>query len=93
MKFVIRGAIYNFLCILVFGLIYTSLHKHFTLDATMSKYIPPNILDIFFMSTTIQAGVGLTCIYPMTSLSKILMMVQQYFMILSNLLLIYFFTL
>ena len=93
MKLVIRGAIYNFLCILVFALIYITIQKDLTLDSSMTKYIPPNFLDFFFLSTVIQSGVGFSIVYPMKALSKIVIMTQQYFMILSNLMLLYFFTL
>jgi len=93
MKYVIRGALYNFLCIFVFGAIYTFLRKEFTLDQNMSKYIAPDIIDFIFLSTTIQAGVGVSMIYPMSNTVKLVMMTQQYFMILSNLMLLYFVTL
>ena len=92
MKIVIRAAIYNFLCILIFGLIYVSLRSDLTLDPFVSKQVPPDFLDFFSLSTSIQSGVGIATVYPMGDLTKLVIMLQQYCMILSNLMLLYFFT-
>lgn len=93
MKYVIRGALYNLLLIIVFFGIYFLFKHDLTLDASYTKYIPPNITDIFFLSTTIQSGVGYSLVYPLTHTTKIIMVIQQLMMISSNLLLLYFFTL
>ena len=93
MKRVITGVAYNFLCILFFTIIYLFINNELTLDSTMKTQISPNFIDTIYLSTAIQSGVGFSFVYPLTSISKIVIMVQQYCMIASNLILLYIFTL
>ncbi len=92
MKKVITGVVYNFSCILFFTLIYLAINKDFTLDSSRKTQVSPNTLDILYLSTSIQSGVGFSFVYPLTSIAKIVMMIQQYFMISSNLFMLYLFT-
>ena len=50
------------------------------------------VLDYLFLSTTIQAGVGLTDIYPIDFYGKLVMILQQFVMIMTHVFTIYFFT-
>ena len=50
-------------------------------------------IDFFFLSTTIQAGVGYPDLIAITSLSKIILMIQQIIMITTNIFILYIFTL
>jgi hypothetical protein len=93
MKYVIRGALYNFLCILVFSLIYYSIRKEMDLNEDMSRYIEPRFPDTLFLATTIQAGVGYTLVTPKSDFAKFIIMSQQFFMIFTNLMLFYFISL
>ena len=93
MKYVFRGAFYNFLCIIVFGIIYYVIRKEMDMDENMSEYNEPRLPDTLFLSTTIQAGVGYPLMTPRTSLSKYVIMIQQLFMIFTNLMLFYFISL
>ena len=93
MKYVIRGALYNFLCILVFAIIYYTIRKELDMNEDMSRYIEPKFADTLFLATTIQAGVGYTLLTPKTSFSKYILMSQQFFMIFTNLMLFYFISL
>lgn len=93
MKYVFRGALYNFLCIIVFGIIYYIIRNEMDMDETMSQYTEPQLPDTLFLSTTIQAGVGYPLMTPRTALSKYIIMIQQLFMIFSNLMLFYFISL
>jgi hypothetical protein len=93
MKYVIRGALYNFLCILVFALIYHSIRKEMDLNEDMSRYIEPRFPDTLFLATTVQAGVGYTLVTPRSDFAKFAIMTQQYFMIFTNLMLFYFISL
>lgn len=93
MKYVIRGAVYNFLCILIFAIIYYVIRKELDMNEDMSRYIEPTFADTLFLSTTIQAGVGYTLLTPKGELSKYLLMSQQFFMIFTNLMLFYFISL
>jgi hypothetical protein len=93
MKYVIRGALYNFLCIFVFAIVYYVIRNEMDMNEDMSVYIEPTFADTLFLATTIQAGVGYTLLTPKTSLSKYILMTQQYFMIFTNLMLFYFISL
>jgi hypothetical protein len=93
MKYVIRGALYNFLSILVFAIIYYIIRLEMDMNEDMSKYVEPTFADTLFLATTIQAGVGYTLLTPKTSLSKYILMIQQLFMIFTNLMLFYFISL
>ena len=93
MKYVIRGALYNFLCIFVFAIVYYIIRREMDMNEDMSRYVEPTFSDTLFLATTIQAGVGYTLLTPKTSLSKYIIMSQQFFMIFTNLLLVYFISL
>lgn len=93
MKYVIRGAIYNFLCILTFAIIYYIIRDQMDVDENMTQYNEPQFADTLFLATTVQAGVGYTLVRPITVLSKYIIMTQQFFMIFTNLMLFYFISL
>ncbi len=93
MKYVIRGALYNFLCIFVFGIIYYLIRNEMDLNEDMSRYIEPRFPDTLFLATTVQAGVGYTLVTPRSDFAKYAIMTQQYFMIFTNLMLLYFISL
>jgi hypothetical protein len=52
-----------------------------------------SLLDYILLSTTIQAGVGISDIYPITNVGKIVMILQQLIMILTHVFTLYFFNL
>ena len=93
MKYVIRGALYNFLCIFVFGIVYYLIRKEMDLNEDMSRYIEPRFPDTLFLATTVQAGVGYALVIPRTDIAKYILMIQQFLMIFTNLMLFYFITL
>ena len=95
MRIVIKTVLFQFLCVLLFGLVYLSFKKHFIRDPayTIDKKKEPEILDCLFLATTIQAGVGYSDLYPITDTSKIIMIIQQFVMISTNVFLLYVFTL
>ena len=93
MKYVFRGALYNFLCILVFSLIYYSIRTEMDLNEDMSRYVEPRFPDTLFLATTVQAGVGYTLVTPRSDFAKFIIMAQQFFMIFTNLMLFYFISL
>lgn len=93
MKYVFRGALYNFLCIFVFAIIYYIIRNEMNINKDISGYIEPRFPDTLFLATTIQAGVGYTIITPKSDFSKYVIMSQQYFMIFTNLMLFYFISL
>ena len=96
MKLVFRTVVFHFLCIIVFGLLYWRYTSHFIRDTGLlndHKMIKPSLIDHIFLSTTIQAGVGYSDLYPITSITKALMILQQFIMISTHVFILYVFTL
>ena len=94
MRIVIKTVVFHFLCVVLFGLIYVSYKNHFVRDPayTIDKKKEPELLDCLFLATTIQAGVGYSDLFPATDLAKIIMIIQQFVMISSNVFLLYILT-
>jgi hypothetical protein len=90
MKIAIRTVFFHFLCILVFGIFYYNFQSNFQHTAKQERQ---TILDYILLSTTIQASVGISDIYPITNLGKIVMILQQLIMIMTHVFTIYFFNL
>lgn len=89
MKLVIRTVIFHFLCILFFGLYYFYFKNDFKSETKQDL----TTIDCFFLSTTIQSGVGISDVYPTEFYGKIIMILQQFIMIMTNIFTIYIFTL
>ena len=89
MKIVFRTVVFHLLCIIVFSFLY--FHNENDFQVPISKNV--SYLDYFLLSTTIQAGVGISSIYPITSYGKIIMIVQQIIMILTHVFTLYVFNL
>ena len=90
MKLAIRTVCFHFLCILVFGILYYNLQADFDHGALHER---KSILDFVLLSTTIQASVGISDIYPITNVAKIVMISQQIIMIMTHVFTLYFFNL
>ena len=88
MKIVIRTVFFHILCIIIFGLLYYYFREDFKTHVKEDF----TVLDYLFLSTTIQAGVGLTDIYPNGFYGKLIMIIQQLVMIMTHVFTIYFFT-
>ena len=89
MKIVLRTVFFHFLCILVFAIFYYILIKDFKSNIGENKIM----LDYLFLSTTIQAGVGMSDIYPISFYGKLLMISQQLIMIMTHVFTLYIFNL
>jgi len=90
MKIVFRTLAFHIICIIIFALLYFQFENEFgSLDNSLSKK-NKNILDFFLFSTTIQAGVGISEFFPSSSLTKILMILQQILMITTHVFTLYF---
>ena len=85
MKIVIRTVCFHFLCIIVFGILYFYLKK----DDLVEKKV--EIIDYVLLSTTIQAGVGVSELYPTNFYGKLAMTIQQLIMICTHVFTIYLF--
>ena len=90
MKLAIRTVCFHFLCILIFGIIYYNIQYQFQHKDEQRR---KSILDYILLSTTIQAGVGFSDIYPITSISKTIMILQQIMMIMTHVFTLYYFNL
>jgi len=88
MKIVIRTVFFHILCIIIFAFLY----YYFRHDFKTQVKEEFTILDYIFLSTTIQASVGLTDIYPVGFYGKLIMIIQQFVMIMTHVFTIYFFT-
>jgi hypothetical protein len=100
MKIVFRTVLFHFVCILVFALLYSTFAQDFgSLDDDL--YSENNnrtkekltFLDFLLLSTTIQAGVGISEFFPSSSFTKIILIIQQLIMISTHVFTLYFFTL
>ena len=101
MKIVFRTVLFHLLCILIFALLYSTFAQDFgSLDDDLSCNKNPNrikekrnFLDFLLLSTTIQAGVGISEFFPSSSFTKIILIIQQLIMISTHVFTLYFFTL
>ena len=74
---------FHILTLILFALIYYLLpNGHFILPPDSKRDL--FLLDFFNLSTTIQAGVGITQIIPATSLAQTVMSCQQLILIIGN---------
>ena len=89
MKRVLQTVVFHFIFIVLFTLLYFYLSDHFD---KMSNEKQPELIDYFFLGTTIQAGVGYTSLTPITPLAKFIMILQQFCMLSTNVFLLYMFT-
>ena len=90
MKIVFRTVLFHIICILVFTFIYSYISDHFESNNDNKKY--NNFIDFLLFSTTIQAGVGISDLYPISLQSKIALIIQQIIMIMTHVFTIYMFT-
>ena len=89
MKLVIRTFVVHILCIIVFALIYSNISEEFHfMDKDKKSFV-----DYILLSTTIQAGVGISQLYPLSLYSKITLITQQLFMLFTHISTLYIFTL
>ena len=89
MNIAIRTVLFHILCILIFALFYFYFQDHFHHEFRDNF----DFLDYILLSTTIQAGVGISDIYPVSVYGKIIMIIQQITIIMTHVFTIYIFTL
>ena len=90
MKLAVITFFFHFLCILVFAIFYYNFKDHFQNDFKNDDF---SLLDYMLLSTTIQAGVGISDIHPISFYAKLLMIMQQLLMIMTHVLTLYIFNL
>jgi hypothetical protein len=89
MKYVYRTVLFHLLCILFFGYLYMYMKNHFDTDQDKNRNM--GLIDYMLLSTTIQAGVGVSDIYPISLFGKLSMIVQQLLMIMTHVFTFYLF--
>ena len=52
-----------------------------------------DLIDFLLLSTTIQSGIGMSDLYPLSYYSKIVVMIQQLIMLFTNIITLYIFPL
>jgi hypothetical protein len=83
--------IFNLLNIFIFWIIYYFLLEDFEFRGVsdLKSNRKESAMDLLLLSTTIQAGVGITNVYPKTTLTSWLLVLQQLIMISGNILAFY----
>jgi len=96
MKRVLQTLAIHLFCIFFFAFFYYYFSTHFDNNTqnNLKKYKTKldSAIDFFLFSTTIQAGVGVSDILPISVYGKILMILQQLIMISMSVITIYIFT-
>ena len=88
MNRIIKGFAIHISTIILFTILYFLYSNHYTKYGTEFE-----MMDYLLLSITVQAGVGITDIYPATFYGKLLLALQQVIMLITNISTIYFFTL
>ena len=90
MQIVFRTLMFHFTCIIIFTILYTVFSADYDEKNDGSAAAKTTVLDFFLLSTTIQAGVGISNIYPLDFIGKIILIIQQLIMMSANLIALYF---
>ena len=94
MKVLIRGVLFHIVSLAIFTYIYFILYEtdfeNIIEDPLDEISIDIKFMDCFYFATTVEAGVGLTSLQPTTNLSKFIVCIQQFLMIIANFVILYF---
>ena len=89
MKLIIRTVIFHLFIIILFAIIYSQLTDQFHVMEEDKK----SPIDFLLLSTTIQASVGISDLYPLSYYTKIAVIIQQLLMLFTHVITLYIFTL
>lgn len=94
MKLVFRTLYFHLFCIIFFAFLYYFFRKDFKEDKeeAPAEQDKITIIDSILLSTTVQAGVGISNVYPQNFYGKIILIIQQMILIMTHLITIYIFT-
>jgi hypothetical protein len=92
MKQLFKTFLFELGCIIIFGCLYWFYRDDFSLIFASKKKNDLRILDCFYTSVTVQAGVGYSILNPNTNRAVLLLMIQQLIMVFANILMLYFFS-
>ena len=84
MRQVFQTFLFQIVSILIFGTLYWIYSDDFSLVVVNKKKNDLRILDCFFTSVTVQAGVGYSILNPDTNRAVAILMVQHLLMIFAN---------
>ena len=91
MKIVFRTLLFHVMCIIIFTILYSVFSDDYNEKNEGAGAITNNtFIDCLLLSTTIQAGVGVSNMYPSNSIGKIILIFQQLIMMSANLFALYF---
>lgn len=92
MRQVFQTFLFQIVSIIIFGTLYWIYSDDFSLNVVNKKKNDLRILDCFFTSVTVQAGVGYSILNPDTNRAVLLLMTQQLVMVFANILMLYLFS-
>jgi len=90
MKLLIRTFFFHIFCVILFTIIYSVIDERYYVKG--EQYID-FFIDNLYLSSTIQSGVGMSSLYPITFYTKITIIIQQLLMIFTYVITLYVFTL
>ena len=92
MKSVIYTVLLKITSVVIFGYIYWKFNEDFTSTIVKDPKYKIPMLDCFYTSVTVQAGVGYSIMSAKTDTAKLILMLQQFLMITLDVLILYFFS-
>ena len=92
-RLLLKGLGFHFICLAIFTVIYINIYDDCFVNTLQhyNKNLPENnkFIDCFYFSTTVQSGVGLTSLKPKNTKGKIFVCLQEFLMIIANILIFY----
>jgi hypothetical protein len=92
MKIVLRTLVFHIICIILFAFLYKHLAIHFGHDTNKITINKDNMIDYLMLSVTIQSTTGFSDLYPISHLSKLVLMIHQFIVISTHVFTLYIFT-
>ena len=96
MKIVLRTLVFHIICIIIFAFLYKYLAVHFGHDINKNNNKmnanSSEMIDYFLLSVTIQASIGFSKMYPVSHVSKLVLMIHQLIVISTHVFTLYIFT-
>lgn len=89
---IFKTFIFQLLCVFTFSMLYWMNSDGFQSEFADKRKYPITYVDHLFTAVTVQASVGFTELYPVTTKTKLLVILQQFIMISSNILILYLFS-
>lgn len=92
MNHFIKTFFFQLASIIIFSFLYWIYRDDFTFNIKSKRNKDLRILECFYTSVTIQAGVGYSILNPDTHRAVLLLTIQQLIMVFSNILILYLFS-